>query len=162
MSDLETNNLKYYHGIGHHTITELEEMVSERNVLINKYLAKEIKMKLYSERLADAKSTYAAGLKSVADTSMPEGQKFAPETFVLIADDLGSHMSHFKKGVYAKVEYTYAHAYGGDDVESYCLLVRLKENDWTEVSWYEESQLTEVTDPEVIKRLEKEIKKDGN
>ena len=47
-------------------------------------------------------------------------------------------MSHFESGVNATVRYTYAHAYGGDDVKSYCLDVDGR----GEVSWYKEWQLT--------------------
>jgi hypothetical protein len=49
-------------------------------------------------------------------------------------------MSHFQGGVNATVKYTYAHAYGGDDVKSYCLDI----DNHGEVSWYEEHQLTAI------------------
>ena len=49
-------------------------------------------------------------------------------------------MSHFRSGVLATVKYTYAHAYGGDDVTSYCLDI----DDYGKVSWYEEHQLTKI------------------
>jgi hypothetical protein len=50
-------------------------------------------------------------------------------------------MAHFQSGVNATVKNTYAHAYGGDDVKSYCLDI----DDYGEVSWYEEHQLTAIT-----------------
>lgn len=47
-------------------------------------------------------------------------------------------MSHFPKGRNATVMYTYAHAYGGNDVKSYSLNV----DGHRYISWYEEDQLT--------------------
>ncbi len=34
----DTNDFKYYFGRNHHTVSELEEMVEERNVMINNFL----------------------------------------------------------------------------------------------------------------------------
>lgn len=73
-------------------------------------------------------------------TPPPAGQKFRPGQRVFIAVDLGKSMHHFPSGRKATVLYTYAHMYGGDNVTSYCLDV----DDYGEVSWYYESQLTAV------------------
>jgi len=51
----------------------------------------------------------------------PAGQKFPCGSRVRIADDLGRGMSHFESGLDATVAHTYAHAFGGDNVTSYCL-----------------------------------------
>ncbi len=49
-------------------------------------------------------------------------------------------MSHFTSDCDATVVHTYAHAYGGDDVKSYCLDV----DGHGETSWYDEWQLTVI------------------
>jgi len=87
-----------------------------------------------------AQQVYNAGLAKVASVPEPKGQKFPNGSRVRIADDLGSAMSHFQGGVNATVKYTYAHAYGGDDVKSYCLDI----DGYGEVSWYYEHQLTAI------------------
>lgn len=89
-------------------------------------------------RLSDATAYYNRGLERVATTPYPEGQKFAPGTRVRIADDLGMFMSRFPAGVMATVCHTYAHAYGGNDIESYSLDVDGHGN----ISWYNVNQLT--------------------
>jgi len=113
----------------------------------------------YQEKLANAKSIYQRGLLKVASELMPEEQKFPPESFVKIADDLRSSMNHFTKGVYAQVKYTYAHAYGGNDIDSYSLLVRHSKDDWSSSAWYGEHQLIAVTDEKIILELQEEIEK---
>ena len=75
----------------------------------------------YETRLAQAQSVHAAGLRRVATERKPKGQKFPCGSRVRVADDLGPTMSHFESGVEATVQYVYAHAYGGNDVKSYCL-----------------------------------------
>lgn len=97
----------------------------------------------YEERHAQARGSYKAGLEKVATTPPPEGQKYAPGTRVRIADDLGPSMSHFTSGANATVEYTYAHAYGGSNVKSYCLDIDGR----GQVSWYHEHQLTPIDSP---------------
>lgn len=94
----------------------------------------------YEERHAQAQGIYQAGLEKVANTPPPEGQKYDPGTRVRIADDLGPSMSHFTNGANATVKYTYAHAYGGSDVKSYCLDI----DGLGQVSWYYEHQLTPI------------------
>ncbi len=100
----------------------------------------------YEERHAQASSIYYSGLQRVKDTAPPKGQKYLPGMRVRIADDLGECMSHFQKGKNATVKYTYAHAYGGSDVKTYCLDI----DDYGEVSWYYEHQLTPINDVETI------------
>lgn len=94
----------------------------------------------HEERHAQAQGIYCAGLELVKTTPPPKGQKYPPGTRVRIADDLGSSMAHFESGKNATVRYTYAHAYGGDDVDSYCLDI----DGHGEVSWYHEHQLTPI------------------
>jgi hypothetical protein len=76
----------------------------------------------------------------VASTPEPGGQKFPNGSRVRIADDLGDAMGHFQSGVNATIGYTYAHAYGGTDVKSYCLYI----DDGGEAAWYYEHQLTAI------------------
>jgi hypothetical protein len=94
----------------------------------------------YETRSAQAKAMHETGLGRVKNNPEPAGQKFPCGSRVHIADDLGPHMSHFESGMDATVKYVYAHAYGGDDVTSYCLDI----DGVGEVSWYEEDQLTEI------------------
>ena len=100
----------------------------------------------YETRKSEASSYYQLALIKVAETQTPDGQKFAKEQRVKIADDLGRSMTHFKSGVEAVVEYTYAHAFGGDDIKSYSL----RFDDGSTSAWYYESQLTAV-DIQIIK-----------
>lgn len=97
-------------------------------------------MSEFAQRRAEAMAYHAASMKRVRDTPAPKGQRYAAGTRVRISDDLGPRMSHFPSGMEATVEHTYAHAYGGDDVLSYCLNV----DGHGQVSWYYESQLTPV------------------
>lgn len=87
---------------------------------------------------ASAKSYYEQSLERVRTTPYPKGQKFPPGTRVRISDKLEDCMSHFVSGKTATVQYTYAHAYGGDDVEKYSLDI----DGVGEISWYYEHQLT--------------------
>ena len=108
----------------------------------------------HEQRLAEARAYNAAGLRRVTTASMPDGQKYAPGTRVRIAADLGPHMWHFPSGMMATVRYTYAHAYGGTDVDSYCLDV----DGYGEVSWYHEHQLSLPTEKvEAPKRSETKV-----
>jgi hypothetical protein len=92
----------------------------------------------FEQRRAEAHSLYKASLQRVKEIPVPQGQKFSSGTRVKIADDLRPSMSHFPHGKNATVLYTYAHAYGGNDVESYCLDI----DGEGETSWYYEDQLT--------------------
>lgn len=91
-------------------------------------------------RNLEAMNYYRESMRRVASTPAPKNQKFPNGSRVRIADNLGPYMSHFKSGVNATVVHTYAHAYGGSDVKSYCLDV----DGYGEVSWYEEHQLTAI------------------
>lgn len=115
----------------------------------------------YQDRLKEAKGIYAQGLHRVATTPVPENQKFAPGTFVMLAADLGDSMRHFPNNRPARVECTYAHAYiWGNPArysKEYRLLVRRDDGSWSNIAWYHESQLTEISDTEAIKGYLKEI-----
>jgi len=93
-----------------------------------------------SARLAQATAMYNKGQDNIKNKAEPEGQKFPNGSRVHIASDLGASMSHFESDCDATVVNTYAHAYGGDDVKSYCLDI----DGHGEVSWYEEHQLTQI------------------
>jgi hypothetical protein len=84
-------------------------------------------------------------------------QKFPIGTFVKIADDLGPYMTHFEKGFYACIDYTYAQKYGGGDTISYCLNVRVADGKWRRIAWYYEYQLTLVEDQELVRKFINEI-----
>lgn len=94
----------------------------------------------YQERKAQASAIYSQGLNNVKNKPEPKGQKFPCGSRVRIADDLGHSMSHFTSGVEATVKYVYAHAYGGDDIKSYCLDI----DGVGSSAWYEECQLTAI------------------
>jgi len=91
----------------------------------------------YAERKAVAEGLFRQGLENVEKNPAPSGQKFPVGSRVKIADDLGDSMSHFPSGRMANVEYTYAHAYGGNDNKSYSLIV----DGYGSVAWYNEWQL---------------------
>ena len=94
----------------------------------------------YETRLSDAKGFHAKGLHRVKTIPEPSGQKFPVGSRVRIADKLPCYKSHFHSGVCATVEYTYAHAYGGDNIKSYSLDI----DGIGSVSWYDEGELTEI------------------
>lgn len=91
-------------------------------------------------RALEVKEYYRQSMQRVASTPAPKNQKFPNGSRVRIADDLVPYMSHFNSGVNATVVHTYAHAFGGSNVESYCLDI----DGYGEVSWYEEHQLTAI------------------
>lgn len=90
----------------------------------------------YKERLEQAKAFYERGLDRVRSTPEPEGQKFPCGSRVKITEGRGA-LTGGREGA---VLYTYAHAYGGSDVKSYSLDV----DGYGAISWYDESQLTQV------------------
>ena len=92
------------------------------------------------DKHSHAQAIYEAGMERVANTPMPEGQKFAPGTRVYVAKDLGPMMPHFPNDVTATVQYTHAHAYGGEDIQSYSLMI----DGFGSIAWYEEWQLTRI------------------
>lgn len=81
---------------------------------------------------AQATAIYQQGLEKVRTTPVPEGQKFPPGAKVRIKRD-----EMVREGTIATVEYTYAHAYWGDDVKSYSL----KFENGSTMAWFDESQL---------------------
>ena len=74
-------------------------------------------------------------------------QKFPRGTRVRVVDTMPPSMRHFPVGFEAIVEYTYSQKYWGDDYKSYCL-VMLDDNGnpHNSTAWYDESQLTLVSD----------------
>jgi len=92
-------------------------------------------------RQSEAEAYYQAGLERVKTSPIPLGQRFIPGTRVSIASDLGESMNHFPKGCSASVLFTYAHAYGGSNVTSYCLDVDGR----GATAWYQEHQLELLT-----------------
>ncbi len=88
----------------------------------------------------DAKKHHKEAMKRVSTNPEVEGQKFPIGCRVRICDDLGSSMRHFNSGCNATVEYTYAQAYGGTDTDLYSLKI----DNYGQVSWYHEWQLTEI------------------
>jgi hypothetical protein len=82
---------------------------------------------------------YDMSMLRVKTTPEPDGQKFPVGSRVKVADDLGPHMRHFPgAGKLATVHHTYAHAYGGSNVKSYCLEI----DSVGSSAWYEEGQLS--------------------
>lgn len=92
----------------------------------------------YTARFLEVNEYHNEVMERVRTTPEPKNQKFPCGSRVMIVDDLGPNMSYFTSGVGATVIYVYAHAYGGNDVESYCLDV----DGEGKVSWYYESQLS--------------------
>ncbi len=88
--------------------------------------------------LPSSASIYEQGLRRVATTLPPAGQKFPPGARVRVAEDLGSCMSHFPSGCDAIVLYTYAHAYGGNSCDQYAVDIDGRGF----CAWYEERQLS--------------------
>jgi hypothetical protein len=65
-------------------------------------------------------------------------QKFHNGDHVMIAEDLGSDMSHFQSGCEAIVVSSYADEYGGNDSGSYTVDIK----GYGRTAWYCEHQLT--------------------
>ncbi len=114
-------------------------------------------MRSFKEREAEAILYTNQGLKRVSETPQPGGQKFPPGSFVWIAKYLGKFMPHFDNDRPARISHTYAHAFGGNDTKSYCLLIRADDGHWHTVSWYEEWQLTIIEDIDLIEKYKFEI-----
>ena len=94
----------------------------------------------YKERQEEATNIYNQGLLKVKNNPPPKGQKFPVDSRVHICKELGGCMSHFKADCNATVMYTYAHAYGGNNIKSYSLNI----DGYGKVAWYEEWQLTAI------------------
>lgn len=85
----------------------------------------------------------------------PKSQKFPMGSFVRITKDLGSHRRHFVHDTFARVQYTHGYVYGGDP-QSYALTAKRRDGSWTFSSWYDESELSLITDESLLVKLEKE------
>ncbi len=85
-------------------------------------------------REKDAQAYYQQSLIKVKETPEPLGQKFHIGERVWISRELPSYMCHFPKGKWAIVQYTYAHAYGGDNVKDYSLDIE----GYRSSAWYDE------------------------
>jgi hypothetical protein len=89
-------------------------------------------MKPYAERHAEAMAYHAAAMERVRTTPPPEGQKFVPGARV--------RLNYNKPDLYHKMAivcYTYAHAYGGDRVQDYCIDIEGR----GQVAWFPEEVL---------------------
>ena len=89
-------------------------------------------------KFSEANEIYQRGIFNVKNRPEPDGQKFPIGSRVRISDNLGEYMRSFISGKIATVEYTYAHAYGGNDTKSYSLNI----DGIGSVAWYTEDQLT--------------------
>lgn len=126
---------------------------------------------IMQRRFDTATKVHQQGLDNVKNEAEPKKKKFPCGSFVKIADDLHGGMDHFASGIPAMVEYTYAHAYGSDDIDSYSLIIRETEGIdrykgfkgesyiWSSCAWYEEDQLTLITDKALINKFKKELLK---
>lgn len=86
-------------------------------------------------------------------------QKYLRGHRVFITKDLPKFMSHFERGCEAIVDHSYSDQYGGDDVESFALL--LLEPYLYRVAWYKEDQLTLVnSDRDAGERLLQKYKEE--
>ncbi len=74
-------------------------------------------------------------------------QKFLKGYEVKVDSEMPPMMAHFESGFNGIVDHTYSEAYGGDNINQYCLVV-LDENrkPINKISWYYENQLTLVSD----------------
>jgi hypothetical protein len=82
------------------------------------------------EYKAFVQERYDQGLANVKSTPCPPNQKFPPGTKVKVKGLTG----------FAIVEYTYAHAYGGDNVKDYSLLMNGKYSS----AWHRENELEKI------------------
>lgn len=107
---------------------------------------------LYNVRKEDRAEYYGAdaiynlGMLRVKNTLPPERQKFPIGSFV-----------YTKEKSPAKVEYTYSHAFGGDNIASYCLKIKFRDGLWASVSWFQEKDLVQIVDEELVLKLKQEI-----
>ena len=74
-------------------------------------------------------------------------QRFKRGSKVHVCKEMPLYMSHFESDFDAIVKYTYGQKFGGSDVDSYALIM-LDDSDKpiNSVAWYEEDQLTLVSD----------------
>ncbi len=74
-------------------------------------------------------------------------QKYLRGYEVKVDSEMPPMMAHFESGFNGIVDHTDSEANGGDDVESYCLVQLDKDrNPINQISWYDEDQLTLVSD----------------
>lgn len=71
-------------------------------------------------------------------------QKFRRLTFVKVCKELPAFMWHFHSDFIGIVRGTYSQMYGGTDIGSYSLYVVDGDKVVNNISWYYESQLTEL------------------
>ena len=95
-------------------------------------------MRLQSTRLLKARETFLKGLERVKNTPTPEGQKYAIGTRVQISENSPTWLQ-FPDGRIATVEYTYAHAFGGNDVNLYSLDLNGRS-----VAWFHDYELIPI------------------
>jgi len=94
----------------------------------------------HNDRLAYAMTIYQCGQEAVKTHPVPAGQKYPPGTRVRITTPGERMVLPSLSGRTATVLYTDAHAYGGDDVKSYCLDV----DDFGRVAWFKETELEAI------------------
>lgn len=81
-------------------------------------------------------------------------QKYSIHSFVRVADKLPLNMSHFDSGFDAIVTGTYSQRYGGNDVKSYSLCKIDNGEVVNAISWYQEDQLSLLSDQDIEKASE--------
>ena len=86
----------------------------------------------------------------------PAGQKFEHGTFVFIDLKGDPSRTHFEDQTFAIIESTYGSRCGGDNHKSYSLIVKQETGEWSWAAWYQEDDLTEVTDPHHCIELQKD------
>ena len=114
------------------------------------------------------------GLLCINRIAKPKCQKFEACTFVDIAEEVPSCMSHFPKGLPALIMYSsfqvdgninqfdtdpkYAqHIIGQGFNRDYHLLIRYSADCWSESCWYDESVLSPIRDKSRIKQYSNEL-----
>lgn len=96
----------------------------------------------YKERYATAMALY----NQPVGPDLPN-QKFKRGSRIKVDDKMPSWMSHFDCGFEGIVEYTYAQKFGGNNIDSYSLIVLDKNNNPINTgAWYHEDQLTLIDD----------------
>ena len=81
-------------------------------------------------------------------------QKFRKLTFVKVADEMPVMMSHFDSGFVGIIDGSYSQLYGGGDVSNYSVYQIEDDKVVNHISWYDESQLTELKDQDRFKAEE--------
>jgi hypothetical protein len=102
-----------------------------------------------------AKHYYQEAMKRVINTLPPINQKFRMGDFVI------SLFVH-KPGHVGRVQYTYAHAYGGENVSEYSLLIRDENGKWAPVAWFDEKSLIKIQYKDLEDKFNNEIMLQNN